>query len=343
MHKCGTIAWWGGLAASCLLAACSQKAAPPAAPPAPKPPTAAERLAFYNQCWEYFNSANWAQFRSCYADDATAEQYGGGKPPALDSVAAIMADAQDFKKSFPDARGDALMTLINGTHVFSIHVLHGTNTGPLTGADGKEMPATGKAISLMYANAFELAPDALQAKHETGMLDSGTTAAQLGLSKMPARGLAQVPAAGSAVTVMAANDATEQSNLAAEQAMFDAWNKHDEQAFEAYLTADYVTHSYGDPKDMDRAGQAALDKEFWNGVSDAHLTDTLWAAGDYVVATGELTGTNDGPLPSMKLKKTGNKIAVPYMQVDRFVGGKVREEWLFFDSGEYAKQLMAKK
>jgi predicted ester cyclase len=42
----------------------------------------------------------------------------------------------------------------------------------------------------------------------------------------------------------------------------------------------------------------------------------------------------------MKIKKTGKKVAVPFMQIDRFESGKIKETWLFFDGAMLASQLM---
>ena len=42
---------------------------------------------------------------------------------------------------------------------------------------------------------------------------------------------------------------------------------------------------------------------------------------------------------TMGLKKTGKKIAMPYMGIDRWEGGKLKEGWLFFDTTSFAAQL----
>jgi len=41
----------------------------------------------------------------------------------------------------------------------------------------------------------------------------------------------------------------------------------------------------------------------------------------------------------MKLKKTGKKVSVPYLSIDRLEGGKIKEGWLFFDGANFASQL----
>lgn len=41
----------------------------------------------------------------------------------------------------------------------------------------------------------------------------------------------------------------------------------------------------------------------------------------------------------MKLKKTSKKVSLPFFEIDRFDGGKIKEAWLFFDGITFASQL----
>jgi hypothetical protein len=47
--------------------------------------------------------------------------------------------------------------------------------------------------------------------------------------------------------------------------------------------------------------------------------------------------SNDGDFPAMNLKKTGKKVSLPYIEIDRFEGGK--EGWLVFDTTLFSSQL----
>lgn len=332
------------LAMAAVTAGCSQPAQPPAsAAPAPPAISAGARVAWYDQCWGYFNDKKFDEFAGCYADDVSSQQLGYGNQPLSSGVAAVVATSRDFAAAFPDGRGEPVLTLVNGDRIASVHILHGTNSGALKGADGKETKATNKPLSVYFGHLVETTEGALKVKRELGIMDSATLVVQLGLSKMGnTRPLAALPPANAPVTVVATNDPGEQANLRVEQATFEAWNGRDNKAMASYLADDYVLHGYSDPKDTDKAGQLALNTEFWGAFSDAKLSWTLWSAGDYVVAEGRFSGTNDGAMPSMKLRKTGNKVDLPYLQIDRFEGGKVREEWLFLDGGSFGAQLMAK-
>jgi predicted ester cyclase len=320
-------------AAAVLLAGCGTATSPGHG----KTPTADQRLSWYRGCWDAFNAARFDVFSGCYDERAQAQQSGYGKPQ-ISGRAAIVQGARDFKKSFPDGRGEEVITLINGNRIMSVHVLHGTNTGPLTDPTGKQSPATGKPFGLMFGHQIETAEDANLVRSELGIMDAGTLAAQLGLSKAPSRHViteSPIPV----TTVKASNDAKEQENLKTEQAIFDAWNRHDEDGFESLIDANYVCHCFADPTEGDFTSQRASNQGIWHSFSDAHLSTKLWAAGDYVVAQGALTGTNDGPIPSIAVQATGNHVEVPYLQLDRFENGKVREEWLFYNVDTLAAQI----
>jgi predicted ester cyclase len=319
--------------AALLLVGCGT----PTSPGHGQTPTADERLAWYRGCWQAFNAAKFDQFGRCYDDKAQAQQSGYGKPD-ISGREAIVAGARDFKKTFPDGRGEEVITLINGTRIMSVHVLHGTNTGPLTDPNGKSVAATGKPFGLMFGHLIQAAPDANIVQHELGIMDAGTLDAQLGLSKAPSRTVINVSPIP-VTTVKAANDAKEQANLKSEQAIFDAWNKHDEDTFESLIDDNYVCHCFADPSEGDFKSQRASNQGLWRSFSDAQLSTHLWAAGDYVVAQGELTGTNDGPIPSIAVQATGNHVEVPYLQLDRFENGKLREEWLFYNVETLAAQI----
>jgi predicted ester cyclase len=74
--------------------------------------------------------------------------------------------------------------------------------------------------------------------------------------------------------------------------------------------------------------------------SDLKITnDTSWAAGDYVVSTGTWAGTNDGDIKEMKLKKTGKKVSLPFVEITEFKDGKISKNWIFYDGMQFAVQL----
>jgi hypothetical protein len=124
------------IGATALLSACSSSQPTTPAAEAPKPITAEERVQWYQTCWSQFNDAKWDSFRTCYADDATAQQQGYGMPSAS-GADAIVEGSKDFKKLSPDGHGEGQFILVNGNRIASVFLLTGTNSGPMTGPDGK--------------------------------------------------------------------------------------------------------------------------------------------------------------------------------------------------------------
>jgi len=330
------------MALATLIPACSspQPATPareqPASPPTPK--TQEEIAKWYQDCWNAFNEKKWDDFKKCYANNAMSQQAGYGKLN-VSGPDAIVSASQDFMKTFPDGRGEGQLILINGNHIASMYLLKGTNSGPLRGPDGKEIPGTNKKLGVMFGHTIEIDPAGPKVLKETGAMDGITMENQLGLLKMPGRPLMETGAPMPKV-VIAKNDETEMKNLEADKAQLEAWNKRDAATVAMYVADDVVFHDMTQPKDTTKAQSAQSDKQFWQAFSDAKITpSSMWAAGDYVAITGMFDGTNDGDFPAMKLKKTGKKVSLPFVEIDRLDGGKLKESWLTFDAAAFASQL----
>ena len=312
--------------------------------------TPQDRVQWYQDCWGDFNGQKWDDFKKCYADNATSQQAGYGKPSAS-GPDTIVASSQDFAKTFPDGRGDGQLILVNDNKIASLFLLKGTNSGPLTSPDGKQMPATNKKFGVLFGHYIEAGPPArsenvqdairsLRVVKEFGVMDGGTLGSQLGLTKNPARPVMDKGEAMPKVMI-AKNDDSEMKILETDKAQIEAFNKHDGPGADAFLSDDYVLHDMTAPKDMNKKENSDGNKQFWKGFPDAKLNiSSMWAAGDYVVGVGAFEGTNDGEFPAMGIKtKTGKKVAAPFLAIDRFEGGKIKESWLVFDSAAFAAQL----
>lgn len=332
------VAATGALVAACGPASPAASAATPAAAPAAVP--AGARVAWYLQCWAYFNAKNFAEFANCYTPDARSQQLGYGSPSSSGATAAVAA-AREFSTAFPDIRGEPLLILADDKRIVGIHVLHGINSGPITRADGGPGKPTNRPLGLWFGHLVEVTASAApQVRRELGVMDSRTVAAQLGWSKAPARPVITAPVAAP-LTVVASHDAREAANLRAYAGLMAAWNRHDLAAVEDYYRKDYVQHVAAEAADFGATEHTAANIANWAAFSDARIDATTWAAGDYVVAEGVFTGTQDGEMPGMKLAPSGNKVAVPYLEIDRFAGGKVVEEWLFYDGAAFVQALGA--
>jgi len=330
----------GGIVA--LSAACSEPAPPPP-PPAPAVKTTAERVARYQDCWKYFNDKAWDQFQTCYTDNAVSESVDS-MPASASGRAAIIEASKAGATSFPDRRGELRLVLANGERILGVAMWTATNTGELPpGPDGKPVPATGKTIGFPIAHSGEWNATGDAVVHDASYVDEGTVMAQLGLSPMPARPVEKATGAPATV-VIAKKDATEKANLATAQAMLDAINKHDVKAIEGNLAEDYRAIIIATPADQNKKEALASTKEFFGGFPDEKLTPTAtWAAGDYVVVEGTFEGTNTGDMPTMKMKKTGNKVSSRFVEIFKMSGGKITEDWLFYNGAAMERQLAVKK
>jgi predicted ester cyclase len=330
------------LALTGLVSACTSRQPSskehPAAPANPATPEG--RATLYQNCWNAFNEKKWDEFKGCYAGNATSQQAGYGKL-SVSGPDAIVAASQNFAKTFPDARSEGQLILINGNRIASIYLLKGTDTGPLFGPGGETIPPTNRKLGLLLGHAVELDPMARVVK-EIGVIDGITLENQLGLLKMAARPLIVTGAAKPAM-VTAKNDETETKNLETIKGQMDAWSKHDGPAVDMYEADDYVFHDVTQPSDQNKAQAAQMNRDYWKAFSNARInTTSAWSAGDYVTVTGTFGGTNDGDFLALKLKKTGKKISVPFVDIFRLQGGKLKEEWLFFDSASFVSQMGVK-
>ena len=327
-----------GLVIAIVFASCSSRQPQPPAEVKPDTPETLAKL--YQDCWNSFNEKRWDDFKKCYAPNATSQQPGYGKPSAKGPDAIVKA-SEDFAKTFPDGHGEGQLILVNGTHVASMYLLKGTNTGPILGPDGKEIRPTTRQIGLFFGHSVEFDP-ATKVVNEMGVMDGVTLENQLGLLKRAGRPLVQT-ALPNPVIVIAKNDETEKKNMEVQKAQMEAWNKHDGSAVDMYLTDDYTLHDMTQPENQNKAQNSEMNRIYWNAFSDARIsTSSIFPAGEFVAVTGTLTGTNDGDFPPLKKKKTGNKISIPFIDLYRVQNGKVKEEWLFFDSASFISQLGVK-
>jgi len=289
----------------------------------------------YAECWQLFNQKNWDQFSKCYSKDALST--APGLPPAKGAAQIIEKHARLIATAMPDVAGELQLTLANGNHVFTVALIRGTHTGPLAGPAGP-IPATNKKFGQLVVHGVESGPSAVAAK-EWFIQDGGTFMAQLGLSKAPARAALSKGAADRPV-VIATGSATEKANLAAAKKAYQRFNKKDPALFD--LFADDVVQS-DQILPADNKGKAAtveVVKGFFAMSSNGKLeTPVIFAAGDYVVAAGRFTGTNDGDIAPMGVKKTGKKFNLDMVEISKWRDGKVVELWPFFDGMQMAMQL----
>jgi len=314
-------------------------AAPPAELPAPPPATADERAKWLKNCWALFNAKDFAQFQTCYAEDATSEQVDLGMPPLVGRANIIERNARVFASAFPDLTGEIELMLVSGSDVLSVVLLRGTHQGALPGPQGA-ISATNKKIGYLVLQHVQTTVDGRSVGRERFIYDGGTFMSQVGVSPVPGRKVLEQGWADRPLLVSSGSEA-ERANLATLAAWTLAVNQHEVSALAALMTDDVVFADLSAPADrVSKKEVLKAHDDMRKAFPDLKVDQSAaWAAGDYVVSAGRFTGTSTGDAPSMKLRKTGKSVNLEYYMVTKLEGGKVKNNWLFSNGLAFAGQL----
>jgi steroid delta-isomerase-like uncharacterized protein len=319
----------------------SAGSAPTPPPAAPAPKTGKDLAQVLLDCGELINAAKWEAFGQQCAAPGFITHQAGDRDLTRDQLVPQLAEA---KVAFPDIRVAPQLLLVNGRSVASVVLMKGTNDGPLKGEAGT-LPATKQKMGVLLYERFAMT-DENQASERWAYVDPGTMLGQLGhrlKGAQPVRPALEQGLPGAPVIAVAAGDAKEQANLAVVRRGIEAFNGR--------KLADLMAGYADGIVESDQAaganvtGKPAIEQglqRLWKAFSDGKLeVPVLWAAGDYVVAEGTLTGTHDGPLagPAGTLPKTGKPIAMSYAEIFKLEGGKVVELWRFRNDLALMQQL----
>jgi steroid delta-isomerase-like uncharacterized protein len=129
----------------------------------------------------------------------------------------------------------------------------------------------------------------------------------------------------------------DQNKAAARAAFFDYLNHRDFKRFEEIHTKDFVKHFNNSPAEnlseemRDAKGQ-------FDSSSDLTFTENwMIAEGDKVAVCFTAKGTHDGVFQGVPA--TGKRYELSAMTVWRFTGGKIAEEWVFFNDLDLYRKL----
>ena len=223
--------------------------------------------------------------------------------------------------------GQVRMNLANGDKALTIALLHGTQTDKFQG-----LPSSGKAFGVFVAEAQTLDD---QGRHGAvrNYIDLAGMMAQLGGAPRGTKFRAPyVVTDKQPLVAIATGSDVETANVATIQGGFELFNKKDWKGLTAIYYPDAAISEQTAPADLQ--GAKAIGKYFaevGKGFPDAQQKiEDIWAAGDFVVAETTFTGTNDGPLPSLGVKKATKKpVTVRTAHVFLLDGGKVSQQWIF--------------
>lgn len=279
----------------------------------------------FRGCWEAWSAGKAPELGACYAESAVSESPGAGFPPAT-KVGEILVAAQGFKAAFPDVEGMPQLVLINETKIAAVVRLSGTK------------PETKKPFGLLggVVDNFDASG---RITHEADYFDALTIQGQL--DPQPAHLVRAWNATMSLVpqTIVAKHDAAEQANVGVVKAMIEAFRKHDVAAFAALIPEDGTWSDAAERADWTKAELLVDRAAGFAGFPDLEMkTQDLWGAGEFVVDIGELTGTNDGPMPGIATP-THKRITVPFFAIHRVVAGKLAHTWVFQQASAFVTQL----
>lgn len=306
-----------------------------------KPMTGKDLADKYIKCNQMIEAGKMDDFKStCVEADFVGHEVDQGDIKGVDQLTGMFAA---MKKGFPDFKEQPQLVLVNGRNIMAVDLSTGTNSGPLAMPGMPEMPATNKKVGTLFFHRLAI-DDANKATEEWAFEDPVTFMGQLGQLPPPPKGPATRPATdkgwdGAPIIVVAADNDTEKKNLEVVKNLDDAFAAHKVDAMLALLADDFVESDQAEAQDIKGKKDAEKSiKDFIKAFPDIKTTsDGMWAAGDYVVETGVMEGTNTGDLGPMK--KTGKKMSVHYAEVSKLKDGKVTNLWRFRNGMAAAVQL----
>jgi steroid delta-isomerase-like uncharacterized protein len=252
----------------------------------------------------------------------------------------ILAAMQSFWKAFPKSKLEPQVVLADGRYqVGALVLIHGTQTGAMATPSG-ELPATGAVAGTLGIVLVEYDEEG-RITRETQYLDAGQILRQL----------ARDPGARPPITAGVASPVRPRAGNAPRPAyaytgrLVHAFNYRDWDKMKAeMLDLKIVMHDMSRPADLDGADAViAVAKDLVKAASAARLTlTTTQVVGDYALIELELTGTNDGPWPSLTNSPTGKPFSLHIAQLLRFAEGRVVEGWQVANGVALMQQLGVK-
>jgi C-1 hydroxylase len=130
-----------------------------------------------------------------------------------------------------------------------------------------------------------------------------------------------------------------EKNKAVVRQIWEAWNRGEMDSLPSDLTThDYIVHSPlgGKIKGMEGIKQIfAIEKNAFPDYQDK--IENVIAEGNMVAAFFTFSGTFQGEL--MGNSPNGNKVVLPWAQLNRFAGGNLAETWNYYDTADWFRQL----
>jgi steroid delta-isomerase-like uncharacterized protein len=304
-------------------ASASVAATPPIAPKAPPAELAAKAVKADVEAW---NAHDATKVASLYETGAKLVIPG---LPAAAGRDAIAAATKDNLTAYPDFKIAVTRTFVHGSTVVFEWVVTGKNDGPLMG-----QKATGRSIGIAGASVAMVDDDGL-IKEEHRYIDLPTIQSQLDAKAKAGTFRAPVTLPTGAPEERASKGTPEEAKaLEQAKALYAALDAKKEADVLALVTDDTTLDDFSMPAtSKGTKGMKDYVNGFWKAFPDAaQATPLQFAAGDYVVTEGTLTGTQKGALGP--IKASNKPVSLRFVDVFEMKDGKVVRGASYADSAE---------
>ena len=134
-----------------------------------------------DRCLQTWRARDAEAFAECYAEDTTIVAPGGVELRGRDGAKQFLAI---WAEGIPDNELTVTHEYVCGSVVVQQAVFSGTHTGGLMAPNGQVIPATGRSLSVPYADVFEVEGDRITS--DRLYFDQVELLTQLGLMPDPA-------------------------------------------------------------------------------------------------------------------------------------------------------------
>lgn len=141
---------------------------------------------------------------------------------------------------------------------------------------------------------------------------------------------------------MSTQNMTIQDNLAAVRHFWEGFNTHNLDLWDDVCTLDFINHDPGLPTpdaDLPTIKQTISGMLFAAFPDMVSSEEDVIAEGNKVIVRRTLRGTHQGAL--MGVPPTGKAVEVGGVWLAHFEGGKIREQWVYFDALGLLQQVGA--
>jgi len=335
----------------CLLVACDEDKKPEtttgassatgasasvaATPPPPPKPSPAELMAkTLKGAAEPWNAHDAAKVAANYAPNAKLVIPG---LPEFKGRDAIQGEAKADFAGYSDWKVGVVRTFSKGSNAVIEWVVTGKNDGPTPFA----AKATGRQIGVAGASVVTFGDDGLITE-EHRYFDIPTLTSQLDPKAKAGTFRAPITLPTGAPEDIASKGTPDEAKLVdTAKAMYTAFEGKKEADLLAFATDDTAMEDYSGPTSVKGTKQFKdLANAYWKIIPDVAQTKPLqFAAGDWVITEGTMTGTQKGAMGP--IKASNKPVSMRFVDLVQFKAGKIARFDTYADSAEMLVEIGA--